>query len=254
MRLTRHVARDIDRLDELTPARHQQVRDHIRSCDACERYYEAHRSLEDALFPGAVMAPSALERMQVLVLEETRPQRARRLPLLASLATAACAAVVLLVVVRQPDEELVARGDAAKVAEAALSVFAVDTVAKSATRLDRKDARVSAGTVVQMAYSNAHYSHLAVVGLDASGELQWFYPGGAGALQIGHATDEPLAGGWTLTSTTRLFAIFSEAALPPDAIVTRDLKTRDLKTLTALPGLEGFNVLQDSILVRVDER
>ncbi len=226
----------------LAPARHRRLREHLRGCDACLRQYEQLRAVENALSPGEVMAPSAFERMSELVLDEVSP-KPRRAGIAWSFGlSAATAMAVVMWLVVPAGGEFGSRGGAAPETRYGLSLFVIDPTTQQASRATVDGARVTvpAGQLIQLAYRNDDARYLAVVAVDAEGEVQVYYPGdderdAGGVRLVAGAHDEPLPGAWSLDDVAmplRVFAFFSRE--PLDRREVREIAWHGLKPPTLL--------------------
>lgn len=251
-----HARTQVDRLftDGLPPRRHARLRDHLRACDGCRRYYEGVRAVEDAMFAEPpVLNDAALARMADLAVARPEPKRRRASAWLALFAASATAAAALLFSVgprSTSDEELTARGGVAEVAAAGLTVFHIDSVAQKVARVPRQGAAVPQGTVVQLGVTTRERMHVAIVGIDSTYQLHWYQeptviPAGV--------VDEVVAGAWKLNNPgwLRLYAVFAEQPIDRAALEAsaQRLRGADLAEHDRLPGVEGH---QDSILIEVD--
>jgi hypothetical protein len=216
--ISSHVRTYIDRLiaGDLTTNQHRKVRDHIRACSDCAQYYEEQRAVEDDLFASAGMAPSAIERMQELVLEDLKPAPKERWPAWSAIATFVVAAAALIIWVKQPSE-FTARGGGNVPLGAGLWLYVVDPATRVVTHLE-EGAHVGRDKVVSFGYSNEHYQHLTIVAVDADNTVSWL----ANDVAITHEAGQiPFSGAWTLSdspTTVRIFAIFSDANIDPAVI------------------------------------
>ncbi len=210
--ISSHVRNDIDRLiaGELGPTQHRKMRDHIRDCGDCAQYYEEQRSVEDALFASAGMAPSAIERMQELVIEDLEPAKKKPQWTWSALAAFATAAAALVILVHKPNDEFTARGGANIARGAGLSLFAVDPATKSVRHLGDGGAASSPKTLRwRSPTATTSFDHAAVMAVDADNQITWLQ----NDVQLVHdAHQQSLPGAWTLSetpTTVRIFAVFS---------------------------------------------
>ena len=244
-----HVRSDIDRLiaGELTTEQHRQVRAHVRDCTDCAQYYEEQRSVEDDLFASAGMAPSAIERMQELVLDEVGTRR-RPFWSWSAMAVFAAAAAALVIWVQRPSSEFTARGSSAAQPGAGIALFAIDPASRSARHVGNGE-HLPRGTVIEVAYSNSDFDYAAVVAVDGDGDFTWFYD-----TAVAHdVRQEPLRGGWTLSdtpATVRIFAIFSKAPIDKGEVERAIAGSKGASRGTS-PRLGSFSA-QDSIEVHID--
>jgi len=246
----------VDRLftDGLPPPRHVRLRDHLRECDGCRRYYDGVRSVEDAMFAEpAVLNDAAVARMADLAVERPKLKSRRASSWLALFAASATAAAALLFTIspwETPEEEFTARG-AADVAAGGLTVFHIDRAAQRVTRVARAPggAALPLDAVVQLGVTTNELTHLAVLGIDSTYQLHWYQepttvPAGV--------VDEVIGGAWKLSNPgwLRLFAVFASEPIDRVALesAAKRLRGADLSTTEQLPGIDGH---QDSILFEV---
>jgi hypothetical protein len=261
----RRYERELERLfvRGLSPARHLRLRAHIKGCTDCREHYEGVRRLEDALFRTADGAPSAMERLAELVVRNAEPSApvthgGRRL--LWSLVAAAATVFAIVSIVRlAPKEELTARGVATAPQPAALSVFIVDPAKNQVSLLPRAATAtpVKRGSVLQLAYSNSHFSHLAVVGFDAELSLHWYYSTDSAAnrsLQK-DVTEEPMGRAFEVVAApglVRLFAVFDDKPIAQEQVerVFHDLGRSGLGPIGPTEIL-GLGASVDTVLLDV---
>ncbi len=252
----------------LPTRRHRRLREHLRGCDDCMRHYERLRAVEDALTPASVISDVALERIGALVLDEVSPPATRRgyWAWVGGLGTVSAMALMLVLVSpRTPDDELTPRGVTATGNGHGLAAFVVDPtrgdVARATVGADRR-VIVPAGKVVQLAYRNAAYRYVMVVGVDASHEVQWYHPAeqeraSGGVALVAGAIDEPLPGAWSIDrdmTPQRLFAVFADAPIDAEAVTRAVERLRasgqSVRNAERLPGLA---YAQDSLLLDIAE-
>ena len=110
---------------------------------------------------------------------------------------------------------------------AGLSVFWIQSESQQVQRLTAVPGgtEVHKGHLLQMAYTNERYTYGAVVGVDASYDVQWYHPSQkkahAGGVRLKLARDEPFGGAWTIVAKPgplRLYALFSDTPLDPKAV------------------------------------
>ena len=237
----------------LPARRHRRLREHLRECDGCRRYYEGVRAVEDAMFAEpAALNDAAVARLADLAVE--RPRAAKRsapvwLALFAASATAA-AALLFTVGPRETTEEFTARG-VAETAGAGLTVFHIDREARTVNRIARQPAGtvLPAGAVVQLGVTtNDELTHLAVLGVDENARVQWYQT--PTTLSAG-VVDEVIGAAWKLGGgRVRIFAVFSSEALDRAVLEAAAARLRgtELATSDRLPGILAH---QDSILIEV---
>lgn len=224
----------------LPDKRHRALREHLRGCDDCARDYESLRAVEDQLAPsGDIMAPAAFERLGALVLDEVAPAPKRvGLSWLYGLSAATAMAVVMLLVVpRQRTDEFSSRGITA-VPTHGVSLFVIDPATRNVSRAEVRNHHVTvpADRLVQLAYRTTDERYLTVIGIDASGSAQVYYPGDADrdATLLANASDEPLPGAWDLSEVAtplRLYAFFGTTPVDREAALAEAKSGRPQPTL-----------------------
>ncbi|MBN2358366.1 MAG: zf-HC2 domain-containing protein [Deltaproteobacteria bacterium] len=182
-----HVERLVDRYfaGKLAPGRVDEMRRHLRECDACRARYDRlalaeqravgqaeARALADLRLLEDVVGASQLAR---------RPEPARRRWLAYALApTVAVAATFALVILNQTpsgDERLVARGPGATGAAVGVGVAAVDP-ARGLVYDARRPEGIALDHRLRFSYSNSagEARYLFLFGLDEELMPYWYFP------------------------------------------------------------------------------
>ncbi len=251
-----HAQTQVDRLFTagLSPRRHARLRDHLRECDGCRRYYEGVRALEDVMFADRGLNDAAVARMADLAVEQRHVRSRARgwLPwATAAAATAATALLVVTLVPTGPAEEIAARG-AAGTGAVGLTVFHIDREAQAVRRVVRHatGAVLPVGAVVQLGVTTDDaVAHLAVLGVDERERVHWYQEP---ATVPAGVVDEVIGGAWRLSEpgTLRLFAVFADRPIDRATLdaAALTLRRRDLAAVERLPGVAGR---QDSLLLEV---
>lgn len=266
------------------PQKRRDLFAELARCRACAGLYNRFQFLEAGLC-GNFVEPTrfALERVETVVLEkiseaplpESRTKPAGRWAWISVPALAGILALVIVLFVSGPaahrvaipaDAALVpvtltARGAApAEASQVGVRIFSV--AAAGATVQERPV--LDLGDVVTFTYTNvsSRVKYLALFGVQADGEVRWYYPGyqGTQSISIGsEKVDEPLGEGIRLSVNhrpgwLRIVAMFSDEPLDvgllESAVQNMLVEPRALRSLEPL-SLAGRYVLQHSLLVQI---
>ena len=200
---------------ELSERRAGELRDHAAGCPACRARLDAlTRLVGDLRAPVAAPGPHAVARMMRRLDAPARPPR-RAWPPLAAFATAAVAALALVIVRpwRLDDGTFTARGGGPALApghvtaeaiarEAGTALFTLTGSHGRAVPL-AAGARVAPATAYVAGYRNLSRAvplYALVFAVDAARDVHWLYPA------YTRADDDPAAIALPPTDTTRLLA------------------------------------------------
>ena len=248
-------------LGKLEPTAEARLRRHLADCAGCRAHYEEHRRIEDALFVPSALNPAATERLLRAVLPRAqapdhRSPMGRWTHRLAIGALMGALLAVVAVVGRFDEdatEHFTARGAAGRVPPAALALYRIDPRARAATRLRRAEGPLVLPryTVIQLAYTAREALHVAVVGVDALGEIAWYHPRGGGSLRL-RATrgEEPFEGAWTLVARPGPLDVLGIFSPRPLTVAEVEAIARRRGVLTAEEERRGVVVDRIEIEVR----
>ncbi len=259
-------------LAELSPAKWEQLRAHMRGCADCRDRYNRVSLAERALHggPAALATPSAaaLGRIGRAVVGGERERGLAAVPrwvfgLFAVGVTAALLPFVMrtqVAPVGKPPEFAV-RGTATDPAQqAGLRAFCLR--GDEVRALDQ-GAACAAGDLLKLTYSNrAGYEDLFLVGVDDKWELKWYEPRPPSTLSVPaqRAVDQAIPGAIRLgvnhePGPVRIYALFAHAPIAAreveDAVAELRRKHASPRDAAALPLPDRDDVTQRSLLIEV---
>jgi hypothetical protein len=247
---------------EASERRAGELREHVAGCPACQARLDAlTRLIDDLRAPVAVPGPHAVAHMMRRLAAPARPPR-RAWPPLAAFATAALAALALMIVRpwRSDDGTFTPRGGGPALAPGHVTAEAIarevgttlftlagpDSRAEPPLTLAGPDgraeplaagARVAPATAYVVGYRNLSRAvalHALVFAVDAAHDVHWLYPA------YTRADDDPEAIALPPTDTTRLLAeTVVLDGVPPGPLHVITIIGTDRLRVSAIEPLRG---------------
>ena len=275
-------------INGLPPEQHNRLLKTASTCRECGLVYRRFQELENALTNDVVVSHFARSRVKAAIVQhfvhkQSEPVHPTKPLLRWATAGAAIVCGILLTLLLLPADELehrtpippaaslgpapilTAKGSQHHdITDIGIRVFQVN---RAGTKIDEPPS-LSTGDILTFTYTYAKPlpGYLALFGIQAEGDIRWYYPDYDGKRSIeikGDKIDEPLEDGIDLSVNhtpgwLRITALFSTNPIEVDAIEKTVSQAKDRKTLKELTPFhitdEKGRMLQYSVIVKLEDR